>query len=505
MIVEVLAVLAIVGGGSAISWAAGLRGWGAAPFGAIVGISSFVTVGTVQVTTRLPTTPIFGIVVTALAGAIALVARLRRSREWYTTRTAIGALTLAGSLVCIVAVVRATNVVTWHVDSLVYAQAGRLLADDHFTRTADGYLLSKRLLAVPYLHSPSAYADEWTLASWSPIVGLACAGIVAWFIVRGLERSASRATVAAVATAAVAFLATMSRFWWHATYVNGHLVVGAAFVAIAGACWLIALGRGPVLGLLVVVAAVPTLLVVTRPEGALFAAIAVGPFAFDTSLPAPRRSLALTAVGIPTLVYHLHAVERIKAQGAPSEPSFMIMIAFGIALLLAACLVRLMPTSQALGRLPIVGELIVWCALAAAALRSGTTEVDRALSTLNWSLSPVDGYLGRTFILLAVAGLAAGLVLTFEGAAQLRYGITLFAPLMILLSYVRGDPYRISPVDSLNRMLIQVLPILVVYVAVSLSIGRPHWRGGQELFPRPECRRATTVVDTAIRRSRNAP
>ena len=78
-------------------------------------------------------------------------------------------------------------------------------------------------------------------------------------------------------------------------------------------------------------------------------------------------------------------------------------------------------------------------------------------------------------MVLGLLVFAALVLFPFRDQVHLRYPLTTFVPLALLLAYLREGGYRTSQVDSLVRMVMQFVPLalLLVIAAFALaSVGR---------------------------------
>ena len=82
------------------------------------------------------------------------------------------------------------------------------------------------------------------------------------------------------------------------------------------------------------------------------------------------------------------------------------------------------------------------------------------------------GRWGASLVILGALVVVA-LAVSRGKTAALRFPVTTFAPVALLLAYLRDEgAYRVGQYDSLNRMFIQVVPLAVLYVvAVYFTAG----------------------------------
>jgi hypothetical protein len=168
MMVELLSVTAVFVGGCLLVRTAGLTGWGLLPFGLFAGMCLQIAIGLVQVVTTLPTTPVLTVVLTCgLPAAWWLV----RWRQGHDVRIPVHyALAALAGLAALVAVLRAANLVKWHIDSFTYMMTSALLADDTYHAGMSAHQVTKRMLGLPVLHAPAQLSGETYLRSITPLL-----------------------------------------------------------------------------------------------------------------------------------------------------------------------------------------------------------------------------------------------------------------------------------------------------------------------------------------------
>jgi len=83
-----------------------------------------------------------------------------------------------------------------------------------------------------------------------------------------------------------------------------------------------------------------------------------------------------------------------------------------------------------------------------------------------------EGRWGLSLVLLGIMAFAALLLFRAPHQIFLRFPLTTFVPLALLLAYLRSGPYRSGYADSLNRMWMHVVPLAVLYVLVAAAHGR---------------------------------
>lgn len=472
MIVEVATALAIFVGGCAFVLAAGLTGWAVPALGYLSGVALVIGIGFLQLLSPLPSHPALTLALTlALPTAWWIVQRRRgggAAVPWWCM--AIGVACIVG----LVAVLRLANLVKFHWDSTRYLLVANLLADGTFSAGANSELLTKRLIGVALFHAPARLHGEEYLRAATPLLALATLATLVWFFQQGARRWCDSGQIALFAGLGVLLLATTNRFVFHAFYLNGHLLVGAFFLVVVACGWLwVVRAEVPASGLVALqVVALPAM-VLTRPEAPLLAIIALLPVLLSRHVPVRSRTALLVALGTATVLWYGMAVVILTRHGEPIQASIYGLLAFGAGILVVPVLLR----RPALTRRPLVvlglAEVALWVALVGLSIRQPGLLRDSVRAELQ-NLVVGSGGWGLSLILLAGLGLIAVALVRTPGQTALRFPLTTFIPLAFVFAYLRDEAYRTGYYDSLNRMVIQVVPVLVLGIIVAMASG--SWR-----------------------------
>ena len=469
MILETLYVLAVLGGGAATLRLLGARGWGLVPLGWLVGTGLVVAVGFVQLLTPLPTSPTLTLAATALGPALLWLLAARGGRDLTITVWPV-AVTLA-AVPLGVWLFRSLHLVKYHIDTADYLTAAGMIANGTYADGTVPLLLSKRLVGFPLLEAPARLTGELYVASAMPLLALATLGALAWIVRHGAGK-ANRAG-AGFAALGVLLLVSTNRFVFHAFYLNGHLLMAANMLILVGVGWLrqrqTALPRQALLCLQVLSIVV---LVLTRREGPILALLGVLPTLLDASVGRRHRNMLLLALGGTTTAYYGWAQVLLESRGFGSPVSIPAFLGLGALVLVAAILPvwdRLAARSQ---EWLLASELVLWLLLGALAV-SDLDRFVRNIDVQRQNLFEGVGFWGPGFaVLVVLIGAALLLVATPHGRA-LTFPLTSFVPVAFLSTYVRSG-FIARADDSLVRVIIQLVPVAVVYVAVAGALGR--WR-----------------------------
>jgi hypothetical protein len=466
MVVELVASFSMLIGGMLLLWSVGAKGWGVAPWGFAAGTFVTVGVGFVQVATPLSGSPLLTMCVVVLAPLAAWVVARRQGRA-----TRVPPLLTSVSLgvtAATVAVHHLLHTFAFHVDSLEYLGLSRLLVDNRYALAAIPDQIDKRYVAVSVLHAPAQSTGDYALLGITPLIAIAVMAIVAWMVYFGVHPYLGRRGALVVASIGVAALVTMNRFDFHAVYINGHLFLGLALLVTAGASWLLAtgseaLGRAPA----VIIALGVIALVLTRAEGVFLALAAIAPVIAASSIARATRAILLGTLGVSTTAWFAFASGIKGSRGYPMGTSG-VMVAVGIAICVAAAVVAIGRLALLESKVPIAYEM----GMLGIMLGMACVEPRILVGSLHATYYNAFGWrsvwgfcLTLLLVLMPIAMYAA------RGArlSALRMPLTMFFPIAVLLAYGRGSPYRVAAADSLNRMLIEVVPLTVAFVLIAAA------------------------------------
>lgn len=452
----------------------GLRGWGAVPAGFIAGSFALVAIGLVFVAARLPTEPVWLMGVMMLFSLAYLLPRRARIMPRDISALVAGLAILA----VLVLALREANLVKYHIDSFRYLMSAQLLAEGQYS-LANMNLLTKRMLAAPLLHAPAALYGEYYVRAFIPVLAVSLLGTMVWFLGRGVR--SRRPQYVAASIAMVLLLATSNRFIWNAFYINAHLYFAIAFLAISASAWLLAtredVERRPLYALIAL--ALPAI-VVARPEGFLAAGLAIAPLLFSGTVSWRGRGLVLSVYGVSLILWYGYvALAHLASERSIPLSTSGPLILGAAAVLLVPCLAW--PYLTRWRKLLLAGvEIGLWLALAACAVRDPEV-LSRSLDAIYQNLVVGAGSWGSSLLVLGGLLILAWSFCRDESLSYLRFPVTAMVPMFLLLAYLREGAYRAGNGDSLNRMLIEIVPLAVLFLAAaaaSAQWGLPRRRRG---------------------------
>ncbi|EAU39978.1 hypothetical protein FP2506_02015 [Fulvimarina pelagi HTCC2506] len=451
----------------------GLSAVGALMFSFIAGLSLAISVGATLLFLGLPTEPLFvWVAACGLPFAVMLITAWRpggHEPETLARRLTV----LAFGLICAAVVVYAMRhvaIVKYHSDTFRYLRSALLFAkgETEFITLND---LGKRLYTFPISLSLARIFDEYYIKSLIPTLSLGVLATSLFFFWALTEREAIRRKERIViAVLMLLLIISNNRYVWNSFYLNTHLYIAACVMIIAAAGAMNERSTGVPQSFLVAIQLLmlPPL-VLGRAEGFLLGGLAVLPFVLNGAAPRRDRIAVLIGFGAMTLSWHAYlALAHLRAD-RDLPLSALGPTALGVAAIFAAPLL----TAPLLSRFrrPLLGlaEAGLWLVLAVAALY----EPDIFLGSLDATFQNVvigAGSWGRSLVVLTGIVIFTLSFCKDRRLATLRFPVTAAIPMFFLLAFVRdGGSYRVGNGDSLNRMLIEIFPLSVLYVAVAAT------------------------------------
>jgi len=483
MVAEFAIMATLYLSGALLAASLGLRRFGIAAFAFLGALFLFVTIGFLQVVAGLPTNPIWTLAAVAVFSVLfwwwrpILVSRPALTADLVWT---LSPLVLIG---LVVGLSYFFNPVKYHIDSFRYLLSAWLLADGNYQDLASLNLLTKRNLTVPIMHSIGRLFGEGYSRSVTPLLSLSLLSALVWFYAAGTKLMATRAQRWIVGVLLVLLLVSTNRYVFHSFYLNGHLFFAACFVVIAASGWLLATTdrEVPCTALLAIAMVSLPALIVTRPEAPLMALLALAPMMLSASVPWRSRALVLAVYGISTMLWSGYIVIAYFEQEGAAPFSATGLLILGVVAVAAAPLLMWSYLSRVGRVLLVLTEGILWLALIGLAVRKPEV-LTVSLSATYQNLVVGNGKWGSSIMMLSALVLLALAFCREKSLIYLRFPVTASIPLFFLLAYFREGPYRVGVGDSLNRMLIQIVPLAVLYIAVAATSERwavPSWVSGR--------------------------
>lgn len=463
MIVELVNAASIQCGGLALVHAAGVRSVRMLiPLGFLIGLCVHLLIGGAQAVLLMQTWPWVTITLTAVVPGLVWWfrrgwKRLGLRQVGWAVAAVVGAALLATAFSLL-------DRINFHVDSLEYMSIGALLTSGTFAEGVSLYQLEKRLLAVPLMHAAGSSDESFYLASISPMLAVSTVWLLVSMCLTGLKGHVSSKLLPWIAGGAGALLLTTNRFVHNAFYINGHMLFAAMFLVLIGLAWLAARGDLPKLVPLMLVA-IPVL-VITRAEAPLMLVLALGPVLLSSIWTQTERMALLTTLGGSVVVWQLFLLFIHYRAETSVSMSLVGMLAFGCMLLVTWPLLG----TRVLERRPLHTltsiEVGLWLALFAMVARDAEPMLMSARATWENIFVGTGGW-GLTITYLTLISVGALAAVRPQARHFLRYPLTTFIPVALLLVYLRGGAYRVAEADSLNRMLFHIVPLAVLFVGAS--------------------------------------
>ncbi|WP_062077073.1 hypothetical protein [Demequina globuliformis] len=383
-------------------------------------------------------------------------------------------LALAYVLTLVVAsVARSFLLYKWSTDSLAYLNVTALLNNDTYVDTIYPLFLEERLVGVALLHLPGALSGEWFFHAATPLTFMAVAAMGAWAIWRVLSMRVRPAAALGAAAIFVLALAATNRLVFTGFYVNGHATVALAFIVICAGAWVLAEGlAGRELVPVMILAGAAA--VVTRPDSIVALAVLLCAFATQSEIPRQTRALVLAGVGASAVAWQSYVVALWALHGpAMSMPAVVSwFIAVGVVAMAGLALLRWPARFQVW--ILATGEFGLWAVVAlATALTTGLVKVS-VLATWDNLIRNEGGWFPMLPLLPLIVGFAV-VCLRRATTRPLRFAVTTFFPVMLLLGVARGSAYRVGAGDSLNRAWAHVVPTAVVLAVALIALGTARY------------------------------
>lgn len=468
MIVEVATIIAIQFGGMAAALTMGNRQLRfVVPAGFIAGVCIYLTLAALQSIALLQTRAWLTMVLTMVLPVGWWFERRRRGTAQLPPVT--GCVATLAAVGAAAATLHAAAIINFHVDSHEYLAIGSMLAGGTFDAGVSMFQIEKRMLAVPLMHASATEGGGYYLASITPMVGVATVLLLAWMIESaGKAVNLTPRMCTLLGVAAALFLLSFNRYVHNLFYINGHLLFATLLLVLAGTSWVMAISdhdKRPNL-LLLQLLAIPVL-VVTRPEAGLVAALAIAPAALSAQRPVSHRMALVTTLGASIAIWQLFLLRLFSERGSEVTTAMLGMLAFGAFLLACSPLLVWDTLSRHRMKLLSAVEILLWGTLAFEVTRNSEVMIESIRATAINVLRGVGGW-GMSLAFLAVVSAAALSVgHRSPDRVSLRYPLTAFVPLAWLLVYLSDGGYRVGAADSLNRMLIQLVPLAILFVAAT--------------------------------------
>lgn len=467
MLIELAIILTITAIGGVLLKAFGFSGWMTLPLGFIVGLGVSVAITLAQGILQIPTTPVFPL---GLALVVAVTFWLHRFRSKLATQIdPVGALTAIIVVTVLVVLSWEANLLKYHYDSVQYVTAGSLLGQGDIS-LMDPPLFRKRLGSISLLNSYAILNGKFYLRSLVPLTALSTLAAVYWTLGTGLERFVGRRVATTAGVLGVGLLVSSYGFLWQSFYVNGHMLFAAFFLLATAASWLLAIEVSvpkPALVAMAVTGVVGALL--SRSEAGLLVILILVPVLLTQEIDVPVRRLLGVTFGATLVLDQALQLDLFDKVGREIPPSVFGLFSLGSLLVIGVTSLDTRWVRRFSRQLVWIVEGFLWATLGIFYMRDPVTLHD-SVEAVWANLVAGQGYWGLSLICIIL--LMAWMLMrpSFLGRSLLRFPITAFVPIAFLLAYLRGIAFRVGPFDSMNRMVLQVVPAAVVFIMVALTV-----------------------------------
>ena len=352
-----------------------------------------------------------------------------------------------------------------HVDSVNYMIISGLLlrSDGDLGSEVNSLQLQKRMLGTATLHAMQALTDVPMSILLGPWVGLMIL-LTAFLTVRAIGSKCFASTSIALLT--VLALATSSRFLMHVTYLNSHLLNGLAVLVVVSASVQLSTVVNADRYVLEVVVSACAVLVMTRPEGFLLAAIVLVAMLFNLDVSRQFRVDLARGYGFAVI---LTFTTLLRVFAFRDELAFNSELVYP--LLLGVLIVLVSASFEHTGWLSTPYGVAV---SGVAFLLFSTVLVLRDLELFRemwsaWSGNYItEGHWGLTIAIGYPAALLSGILIWSNLRIRVPFLIVLVLPVFgLVTSILRAAPGRISDADSFNRMTMHVFPTVIALIGMA--------------------------------------
>lgn len=363
------------------------------------------------------------------------------------------------------------SLVKYHFDSLRYLIVGALLAGDNLD-TLSKNLLEKRLSSISVINSPSLLFGGLYIKALLPTLSVNALLILYWMSYRGIRSVYNRNIAHIIAISSVLLIISINRYVWSAFYINDHLLEALYILVLVGVGWLCAIGAlSTILAVTLQTIAIIGV-VLSRPEGFIMAGLALMPVLLSDTVPKSNRIVLCWVWAAAIFVQQSALLLGYASMGHPaSEESATIILVFSFAIVALSPALRLGLITRHSHRILFFAQSALWLVLAGLAVSDWSIlEI-----SLRATFENVVGGAGRWGPSLAVLAVLVTITLCLPDNFKrnmMSFPVISFIPTVFILAYLRDNPYRVGITDSLNRMIIHIVPLSVLLVASAANLSK---------------------------------
>jgi hypothetical protein len=475
---ESILLLLVLIGGSLLIPRGHFSAWVVPSAGMIAGSALLVVVGTGSFALGLPGSP--GLLLVLSAGIAGFTASRRsanraeaRARSPSLTRWALLAGAPSVAIIALMsAVLHADGIVTQQRDGVEHIVRGVVLARGGSVEVLqDLRTLNLRMAGLASVHGLGSLWGAELLMAWGAVLALATVVLTATAIRRLTQPVVGGPMSALLGVGGAVLLCSLPMFLYAGLSHLPHIPIAALatllFVLLLPRCSKSAVEdgvrhEGHLFGLLAMA------LVLVKPDGLFVAALLLlGVRHVDrVTAVVAWRYLGLAIVGWQAIM--LRAA--ILSGTVPSRDVLVQALVGSMLLAFSGVLLRLPRRTYAL--LTAAPLAVIGCALALVAV---TGQIDGSLVALRANILRADGGWGSALAVLLVAAIAASVAAVIARSESLRplvlsvLGLPAIFLLIPIVTESRGSGYRVGLSDSMNRMWVNILPLVIILVVAALA------------------------------------
>ena len=452
-----------------------LKSWAAVALGFIFSLSAYTVVAYATIAAeallsiRLPA--IFELIILFLACCV--IWKLYNHRSQFSFSTLL--ITL-GLVALIVAITHSHNLARFHSDSLNYMIVGNLIHDGELDAITS-YAVESRLSMVPVIHSLANFFGEFYLRSVTPVIGLSLLITFWWLFTEiNIKRKFRPLLTTIIGVAGIGLLVTSHSFLFHSFYINGHLMTAAFMLMGGGAAWLLASNKKGRDLLVLLIGTSVVGLTLARPEGFIYAGIITLSLFMSATPTKFEKHIGLLVLGISyliinvtklSLLFNLNPSYSPQTLEPQSKRSLVQLIA-GILFIAVSRFTAKLPNEAV--RWARMSGITLWLILVGLFIYRPSFLLESLGATYQNIAVEVDPW-GYSIIALLILLATSSVFFRFKEEIVLRFVTISFIPIAFMLTFITGGTYRVHSADSLNRMIIQFVPLALFYVVVAFAFG----------------------------------
>jgi len=456
--------------------------------GFIIGSAMQIVIGTFLVITGLPVSPIVNVCLVFLVSIVCFVFRKKFSFIFKINILKASLFMLLSVFVISIVVynlfnegwVKYTNDSTFFLSTIqTLARSGGSALELWFSTT--------RTYGMALLHLPATVIGELYIRTVFPLLGISLVLALMWFVYRGgFGKVRTRKLITLVILSGL-LLISNNRYVFNAFYIHTNLLCAAMALTISACGWLMIHDKTEYQNrYLAIISVTLFALIVSRAESVIIGFMALIPLiSIEKVVSIRQKQLLLFAYGLPTTLYYgfviytqggdiLNMINTPALYGM-SNLTPIIYCLFGLLVIFVAFLLGLLYKLKLFSYLSKKAGVIVESGLWVFLLFYFITESRYFVLNIysiyeNFILGEGAWGLSVVFLTLLMI-LAILLVKKPDSMAVLRFPITTFMPVMMLTAYLAGGHHMTGPGGSMNRMFIQIVPLTILYIVMSVALG----------------------------------